>query len=703
VAGPSVRELLAAAIAAIGGTERAGQVRMAEAIVESIESGRHLVVQAGTGTGKSLAYLIPALAHGDRVVVATATIALQNQLIDRDLPRLVDAVAPLLGGRPSFAILKGRRNYACLQRLNDGPDDADEFALFDIEAAATPERGRAGRIPGGTSSLGKEVVRLHEWAAGTDNGDRDDVTPGVSDRGWAQVSVSAQDCVGAHRCAYGEECFAERARERAATADIVVTNHALLAIDALEPFPILGEHGLVVVDEAHELVDRVTNIATDELRVALIERVVRRAQRHVKEKSTDAMLASGARLALLLDKTEPGRLDRLSPELADVLAEVRDSAHALVSALGRSRSGDGSDSFADALMRRARAAAEEVHEVAGRLLDHSDDDVTWMEEDGRLGKALKVAPLSVAGLLREALFAKRTVVLTSATLALGGSFDIVARQVGLSPRDARVSPSPAHGMYRAAIGAAAADPPVRVPEAGEADDTGATDEALVAGWDGLDVGSPFDYPRQAILYVARRLPPPGRDGIGAEAVEELIGLIRAAGGRTLGLFSSHRAAVAAADALRSRIPYPVLLQGEDSTGQLVKRFAAEPRTCLFGTLSLWQGVDVPGASCQLVVIDRLPFPRPDDPIRSARQRAVDAAGGNGFMTIAAAHAALLLGQGAGRLIRSAADRGVVAVLDPRLATARYAGFLKAGMPRFWYTEDPERVRRSLAAIDDTPA
>jgi ATP-dependent DNA helicase DinG len=672
--------LLAAAVAAIGGTERAGQVQMAEAVVESIESGRHLFVQAGTGTGKSLAYLVPALAHGDRVVVATATIALQNQLIDRDLPRLVDAVAPVLGSRPTFAILKGRRNYACLQRLNDGPDDADEFALFDLEAVATPDRGRAGRTSTATSTLGKEVVRLHEWAASTSTGDRDDVTPGVSDRAWAQVSVSAQDCVGAHRCAYGEECFAERAREHAAEADIVVTNHALLAIDALEPFPILGEHGLVVVDEAHELVDRVTNIATDDLRVASIERLVRRAQRHVKERPTEAMLAAGARLALILDRTEHGRLDNLSPELAGVLAEVRDCAHALVSALGRGQSGDGPGSFADALRRRARAAAEEVHEVAGRLLDHSDHDVTWLEDDVRLGPALKVAPLSVAGLLREALFAKRTVVLTSATLALGGSFDIVARQVGLSAGDAE------------------ADPPPR--GVGEGD---ATDGDLVAGWDGLDVGSPFDYPRQAILYVARRLPPPGRDGIGAEAVEELTELIRAAGGRTLGLFSSHRAAVAAAEALRSRIPYPVLLQGQESTGQLVKRFAAEPRTCLFGTLSLWQGVDVPGASCQLVVIDRLPFPRPDDPIRSARQRAVDAAGGNGFMTIAAAHAALLLGQGAGRLIRSSSDRGVVAVLDPRLATARYAGFLKASMPRFWYTENPERVRRSLAAIDGKPS
>lgn len=691
--GASVGRLLAAAVEAVGGSERPGQLRMAEAVVEAIESGRHLLVQAGTGTGKSLAYLVPALAHGDRVVVATATIALQNQLIDRDLPRLVQAAEPLLGGKPSFAILKGRRNYACLQRLHDGPDDVDEFALFDVETVRT-DGGRSASWPNPTTALGKEVVRLRQWAGSTSSGDRDDLTSGVSDRAWAQVSVSAKDCVGAHRCAYGEECFAERARERAADADIVVTNHALLAIDALEPFPILGEHGVVVVDEAHELVDRVTNIATEELAVSSIERVVRRAQRHVKENQAGSMLAAGNRLALALENVEPGRLDELPSELAGAVVEVRDSAHSLVTALGRTRTGEKSDSLKDALRRRARTAAEDVHDVAVRLLEHADHDVSWVERDDRRGLSLKVAPLSVAGLLRDALFAKRTVVLTSATLAIGGDFDIVAQQIGLT-RPRLESPSPP-------IDAAGQPQSTGTETRGfekEASRPSDIDEASAPGWDGIDVGSPFDYPRQAILYVARCLPPPGRDGIRAEAVEELTELIRAAGGRTLALFSSYRAAAAAAEAVRPRVPYPILLQGEDSTGRLVRRFAAEPRTCLFGTLSLWQGVDVPGASCQLVVIDRLPFPRPDDPIRSARQRAVDAAGGNGFMTIAAAHAALLLAQGAGRLIRSASDRGVVAVLDPRLATARYAGFLRASLPRFWYTEDSVRVRRSLAAID----
>ena len=228
-------------------------------------------------------------------------------------------------------------------------------------------------------------------------------------------------------------------------------------------------------------------------------------------------------------------------------------------------------------------------------------------------------------------------VLTSATLALGGSFDAAAGSVGL-------------------LGANA------------------------PAWQGLDVGSPFDYPKQGILYLADHLPAPGRDGTSTEAMDELAELITAAGGRTLGLFSSRRAAEAAAEAMRERLDVPILCQGDDATPTLVREFAGDATTCLFGTLSLWQGVDVPGSACQLVVVDRIPFPRPDDPLASARQRAVAQAGGNGFMAVAAVHAALRLAQGVGRLIRTSDDRGVVAVLDPRLATARYGGFLRASLP-----------------------
>ena len=219
-------------------------------------------------------------------------------------------------------------------------------------------------------------------------------------------------------------------------------------------------------------------------------------------------------------------------------------------------------------------------------------------------------------------------------------------------------------------------------------------------WTGLDVGSPFDYPRRGILYIAEHLPAPGREGPSPQAETELVDLVRAAGGRTLGLFSSMRGAKAAAELLRDRLDTPVLCQGEDSTGNLVQRFAADPETTLVGTLSLWQGVDVPGPSLTLVVIDRIPFPRPDDPLLAARQRAISARGGNGFLTVAGNHAALLLAQGVGRLLRSTEDRGVVAVLDSRLATARYGGYLRASMPPFWQTTDREVVIGALERLRD---
>ena len=224
------------------------------------------------------------------------------------------------------------------------------------------------------------------------------------------------------------------------------------------------------------------------------------------------------------------------------------------------------------------------------------------------------------------------------------------------------------------------------------------DEPHALAWSGIDVGSPFDHPRSAILYIARHLPRPGREGLAASYIDEIGELIEAAGGRTLGLFSSMRAARQATDELRGRIAFPLLCQGDDQTAQLVSQFAADEPTCLFGTLSLWQGVDVPGPSLRLVIIDRIPFPRPDDPLASARQRAVAARGGNGFMTVAAAQAALLLAQGSGRLLRTMSDRGVIAVLDPRLSTARYAGYLMATLPPFWTTTDPQVVRGALGRL-----
>ncbi len=664
---PDTRTLLAVAVEAVGGAERQGQVDMAEAVERAIRTGEHLAVQAGTGTGKSLAYLVPALRHAvaeeTTVVISTATIALQRQLVDRDLPRLAKALRKELGREPRFAILKGRRNYLCMHRLHTGaPDEPEDAGLFD---------------PFAVSKMGREIKRLHEWSSDTETGDRDELVPGVTDQAWRQVSVTARECLGVNKCPIGVDCFAEKARAVAGKADVVVTNHAMLAVDALEGYQVLPDHDVVVIDEAHDLVDRVTSVATEELSASLVTTAARRCGRLIDQGVADRMAEAGDGLAMILEEMPAGRLDSLPQALAGALRATKDAAHACISSLGPERKEDVDGATSRKL---ALSLLDDVHDCAARILGAFDEDhdVVWVSgdfADRNKAPSLRVAPLGVGGLLRERLFGKRTTILTSATLTLGGTFDTLARQWGLPA---------ASGAQKAEGTATDKEPP---------SDVGGP------RWSGLDVGSPFEHGSSGILYVARHLPPPGRDGLPPSYVDEIEGLVNAAGGRTLGLFSSMRAAKAAAEALRGKVDYPVLCQGDDATGQLVKRFAEDAETCLFGTLSLWQGVDVPGPALSLVVMDRIPFPRPDDPLASARQKAVESRGGNGFLTVAATHAALLLAQGAGRLLRSMNDKGVVAVLDPRLATARYGGFLRASLPPFWTTYDPEVVRAALKRLD----
>jgi ATP-dependent DNA helicase DinG len=667
---PRVTGLLAAAVAALGGTERTGQIEMAEAVERAFDTGEHLAVQAGTGTGKSLAYLVPAIARAieanEPVVVSTATIALQRQLVDRDLPRLADALKGELPRRPEFALLKGRGNYLCLNKIHNGSagepgDDRPQEELFDAVA---------------TTALGRDVKRLTEWSSETETGDRDELVPGVPDRSWGQVSVSARECIGATRCPFGTDCFAEKARSRAGTSDVIVTNHALLAIDAIAEANVLPEHDLLIVDEAHELVDRVTGVATAELSATALGVAHRRASRLVETEVAQRFEAATATFSSAIHDAEPGRMDRLDDEMATYLTVLRDAADKVRSAIDTSPS----DPKAAAARSEAVTALTEISDTATRILSSfgpaipDRTDVVWLDHEearggGPAGRSeatrgsgpvraiLRVAPLSVANLLRGRIFDQSTVILTSATLTVGGTFDAMARSWGLTGDDEK------------------------------------------PGWRGIDVGSPFAHAKSGILYVAAHLPPPGRDGAGsAEQFDEIEGLITAAGGRTLGLFSSMRAAKAATEAMRGRLDTPVLCQGEDTTSALVRRFAEDDEASLFGTLSLWQGVDVPGPSLSLVLIDRIPFPRPDDPLITARQRAIAAHGGNGFMAVAASHAALLLAQGAGRLLRGVDDRGVVAVLDSRMATARYAGFLRASLPPFWSTTDSARVRAALERL-----
>ncbi|WP_245690511.1 ATP-dependent DNA helicase [Actinomyces ruminicola] len=632
---------------------------MTRCVSRAIATRSHLLVQAGTGTGKSLAYLVPAMVHaveaGERAVVSTATLALQRQVLIKDAPLAADAVERTTGVRPSVALLKGWQNYLCRHRLAGGYPDDDSDTLFSA-AEATP-RARVGE--GTEQSLGEQVVRVREWAADTETGDRDDLVPGVSDRAWAQVSVTGAECLGTS-CPLHDECFPVLARAAAAEADVVVTNHAMLGIAAAGNPGVLPEHEVLVVDEAHELADRVRSQGTVSLSATAVARVAATARRHAGVVVTD-LEEAGQNLQLALAELPDGRLtEGLPPALADaltlleaacrqVLTDVREAAKAAGPA---SASGDAG------AVALARTAVADMTDVVERMTSDSvaqRRDVAWVERP-RLGAEpprLTLSPIDVAGSVADALLADRAAVLTSATLALGGSFNPMAATLGLTLAD--------------------------------------------ADWEGVDVGTPFDYARQGILYTPTHLPRPGM-GISEAALEEVVALAEASRGGMLGLFSSRRAAEEAAGVLRERTGLTVYAQGEDRLPTLVEAFAADEDACLVGTLSLWQGVDVPGRTCRLVVIDRIPFPRPDDPVSQARSEAVTAAGGNGFMTVSATHAALLLAQGAGRLVRRADDRGVVAVLDPRLRTARYGAFLARSMPPLWPTRDRDVVLGALGRL-----
>jgi ATP-dependent DNA helicase DinG len=662
----SAEALLAAVVAAVpGGVARPGQVEMTNAVTDAVETGEHLLVQAGTGTGKSLAYLVPALLADGPVVVSTATLALQAQLVDVDLPRLADAVAPLLGRRPTYAVLKGRHHYACLAKLEaaESPDDT----LVD-DGGGTRWLGEAGR-------MGQQVTRIRDWAMESETGDRDELDPGVDERVWRTVSMPARECVGASRCEYGEDCFAEASRIRAREADIVVTNHSLLAVDMLSGRHILPIHKVLVVDEAHELADRVTSAAQAELRPDLVDRAARRARSLLDPDVQERLTEAADALTVALADAPVGRLRELPTPIGEALTLLDAASRAAVKQLGEVR-----DDPEAVHRQQARAGLEQLAEVAQRLQEFADHDVVWTEGERRTGiwgssagapaigaSSIVVAPLSVSGLLGVHLYQDRTVIATSATLTLGGRFDTVARSLGLARSDNSSDNS--------------------------------SGDAAGPGWRELDVGSPFDYAKQGILYVAAHLPRPTESGLSEAAADELVRLCSALGGRTLGLFSSRRAAERAAEVVRAKTDLEVLLQGEDSLPVLVRRFRTGQRACLFGVLSLWQGVDIPGDACQLVVIDRLPFPRPDEPIAAARSAAVDAAGGSGFAAVSVPMAAVRLAQGVGRLIRRSTDRGVVAVLDSRLQHSRsYGEYLRRSLPPFWYTTGPEVVRGVLTRL-----
>ncbi|MCW2680480.1 MAG: putative ATP-dependent helicase, partial [Frankiales bacterium] len=600
-----------------------------------------------------------------------ATKALQAQLVDKDLPRLVKTLEPVLGRTPTYALAKGRGNYLCLQQASGGPgartDEPD--SLFD----------------GPASSLGTQVLRLREWAEDTDSADRDEVPFPVTDRAWRQVSVSARECIGS-KCPSRVECFAEMAKEADKEADVVVANHTLLALDVFTGVQVLPERDAVVLDEAHEFVDSVTDALSHELTNGDVRRAVGAVTDLVSEAVLQRLESARDGLEGILQLLQPGWVRALDRHSLDVLGLLDSAASAACAEITRSLSEVQGDDVEAARHERARTSLTAVAEAAREIGTPSVSSAVYATADGSTTR-LRVSPLRVGGALGSRLFGDTTVVATSATLTLGGSFRHAAGQLGLTWL---------------------AGTPVGQGEEHDGREVAAVDEVLERDeedppprWKHLDVGSPFDYPRQSQLWVARELPDPGRMGVSwAREVDALlVELVQAAGGRTLGLFSSTAAAARAAAAVREAVDFPVLLQGDDSPGALQHAFASDARTCLFGTRSFWQGVDTPGSACQLVVIDRIPFGHVDDPLSKARLAAASDAGRNGFLEVTLPPAAVLLAQGAGRLIRSTGDRGVVAVLDPRLETAGYARVLLDSLPGFYRARSKQAVLASLRAID----
>ena len=653
-----------------GGEHRPEQQEMCRAVAEAFATGTHLVVQAGTGTGKSLAYLVPAALSGKKVVIATATKALQDQLANKDLPLVESGLGlpvPL-----DFAVLKGRSNYICRQRVAEVGSGGVQAELGDQAAGRAgrgptgkpPEPG-AGKPPGRTGSapegMVEEVRELVAWSQKTRTGDRADLTFEPSDRAWNMLSVGPRECPGAFNCPSGGSCFAEAARDRAAGADIVVVNTHLYGAHLASGGVVLPEHEVVVFDEAHQLEEVMTSSLGVELTPGRFRTLVTAARPLVEQRDADhldSLAAAGDLLGTYLADRAGTRVlqegSRLAEdaELSELLRRASEMSRRVVDALRRSGaqrsfvSGDADDPDKASRKTRTLQAAAHLAEDHYRLTGRTESEVAWVDGTRR-NTRLRLSPIDVGPALSSVLWGTITSVLTSATIP-----PRVVERVGLE----------------------------EFP----------TEE--------LNVGSPFDYRSHALLYVARHLPDRRAEGAEEAVFEELDLLIEAAGGRTLALFTSKRATEAAAEALASELPYTLLLQGDQPKGRLLEEFAADETSCLFATMSFWQGVDIPGPALSLVTIDRLPFPRPDDPLLQARR---DRAGGRAFSVVDLPRAATLLAQGAGRLIRTADDKGVVAVLDPRLATASYRGVLLATLPPMRRSVDRSEVESFLRrALED---
>jgi ATP-dependent DNA helicase DinG len=606
---------------------------MVEAICEAIEDGTHLLCEAGPGTGKSFGYLIPAICSGLRVVVSTATKSLQDQLSTRDLPFLAEVMGEL-GISFTWATVKGRKNYLCRSRLAErleAEGGSSQQGLFEDEV------------------LPETIRLLAEWADLNHTGDRDDLPEHVPEEIWAEVSVAGIECPGKDGCPQGESCFAMAALDQAQEADVVVVNHHLYGADLMMGGSVLPEHDLVVFDEAHRLEDTMASAFGIDMTEGRFWQFQRSASGYLGGAAGRRLLGDFTQRVRAVDdalqQAPMGRVDHpadtplgssfsaTSAALGDVLRAIRDTQPSTPGSLGA----------------RARAMRLGGH-LAGDItmaVNPPETHVAWIEGDDAR-PAFRVAPVSVGPLFAEHLLSMRPVVLTSATLSMAGTVRPIARSLGFEEES---EPSLA---YRS-----------------------------------VQVGSPFDYDRQARVYVAARLPEPRSPDYPVAAANETVELVKAAGGRALVLTTSYRMLQTLADRIREEVQYSVLVQGELPKRRLVEQFDEDETSVLVATMGFWEGLDVPGRSLELVVIDKLPFPRPDDPLWVARREAAEATGLSPFHTVDLPRATILLAQGAGRLIRTMDDRGVVALLDSRLMKRRYGRHILRSlppMPRLTYRE-----------------
>lgn len=611
-----------------GGESREGQREMVRAVASALTRRRHSVIEAGTGVGKSLAYLVPAVMSGERVVVATATKNLQDQLASKDAPQVA---AHVPGVR--VAVLKGKQNYLCLNRAQS------------LSGGAQLSFDDGAEMPRGVADQMRRILR---WGNDTKTGDLDELPFEVDGRARRAVSVTPQECLHRAKCPQGQNCFAELAKDRAEESSILIVNAHLYASHLASGSMLLPNHEYVVFDEAHEILDIFASLLGTSLNAARLRALATVARSLLGESdraSADQLLASADRFAtLLLSQYERNELKGLDEACRIELSVANEHVTKLVEHLR-----DLPTASSDAEARKLRALGPAIHLANDleRVNNVKDTELLYLARRDR-EIDVEISLVDVGPRLRSDLWPHVTGILTSATIP-----DTLAKNLGLD---------------------------------------GVVTE---------HVASPFNYAENGLLYVPDKFPERNDPAAETAIVEELVGLITAAGGRTLALFTNRSVMMRVAEAVAPRLDTEVLVQGSFSRARLIEAFRESHEASLFAVTSFWQGIDVPGHSLSLVTIDRLPFSVPNDPLAEARRERAD----HPFFEVDLPRATMLLAQGVGRLIRTKEDRGVVAVLDTRLASARYRSVMFKKLPPMKRTRDREQVHeflRELARASETP-